>query len=120
VCYVKHREIKFLGQNLELIENRIAQFAIESGEWFVEQEQARFGKKRATNRDPLPFAAGKLPDVSMKERFNAQKLRHMFEREGWIFGSLRTAIEQIAPHIEIGKEEVVLRHITDASFPHEK
>ena len=62
--YVKHGEIEFVRQDFQLFQNGLAQVAIEAGQWFVEQEQPRFGQERTPDRDPLAFTARQFPNIA--------------------------------------------------------
>ncbi|MNP43636.1 hypothetical protein D3C76_1374660 [compost metagenome] len=55
-----------------------AQFTVEVGEGFVQQQQLRFGRQCTRQGDPLLLATGKLVGVALAEVFQVDQLEQFF------------------------------------------
>ncbi len=98
-----------------LLAEAAAQFHVEVGEGFVEQQQQRFGRQRAGQGHPLLLAAGEFVGVARGEVVELDQLQKL-AHQALALWMLADAEADVVGHAEMGEQRVVLEHHADPAF----
>ncbi len=98
-------------QPFEERENLVLGGPVEGGQGLVHEQQARLREQGAPHGHTLALTAGQMMGRPAQKVGEAEKAHHLVERNGRVLQASRRAIEQVAPHREVGEEAGFLKHI---------
>src|SRR6202042_1755435 len=74
---VECRDFSHCEPSRQLLQDGSLEIRIETGKWFVEQQQARFGSEGAGQRYALFLASGKIGRTPLGEMAGVKELKHL-------------------------------------------
>src|SRR5438552_869486 len=111
VGHVEDRHPPFVADPHEVREDALAKTDVERGERLVEQEDARFTRERARQRDALPLAAGERDRIALEK---VTELQHV-DRRCHALATRARGEGDVAARRQMREEPGVLRDVADVA-----
>src|ERR1044071_5716596 len=114
---VNKRDRQFVTDADQCIDYPAAARKIDRGERFVEKQDIRSRVESARHGNALALSAGKRCNTSIHQR---RKLEQLDENSEMGPAAGAAAVGDVLAHVEMWKQQDVLRHVADAAPPHRR
>jgi len=116
VCDVHGRERELVEQAAQILEQAVAQPAVERAERLVEEQDLRLGGEGARERDPLALPARQRPDGAVPEAGEPDELEQISSTSRDRVGRVPAHAQperDIAKDVPVREERMILEHEPD-------
>src|ERR1700682_4489101 len=117
MAYVHDGNAELIAQPLDIVEDLGPARYIQRSQRFIHEQNARLGEQGAADRHPLLFSTRQSLGLPAQQRAQAEELddpRRFYE--AFVRGAQALPIEQIRFHVQVRKEQCILKDIANPAL----